>query len=243
MIPLWLFLACETPSEVVAEDESQGPTLVGVTWALAWRLGAVTVDGDGLTLPSEDGDTLTVTQGSLGDIGLSLIPCEEADSGLAGLGLIRAAYAGHGATLDSSTWSAGQVEQLTAPEPIVLGTALFEPTRYCGVHYAVAPAGQAWAGASDEATGKTLRLVGGFGDAAPSALAETNYAHGAILDLRPAAEALDPLQAHDLTVTITRDLEALLGAVTPNTDPHDNAWAALGQMMDTISLSLTPTDE
>jgi hypothetical protein len=235
-------LACETPAEDFAEVAAQGPTLVGVTWALSWRLGGVTVDEGGLTLARE-GSALSITQGSLGDIGLSLIPCEEPDSGLAGLGLIRAAYAGHGATLDSSTWSAGQVEQLITPETIVLGTALFEPTRYCGVHYAVAPAGQAWAGASEAATGETLRLVGAFGDAEPSALAETSYAHGAILDLRPAAEALDPLQAHDLTVTITRDLEALLTMITPDTDPHENAWAALGQMMDTITLSLTPTDE
>ena len=242
MIPLVLLLACETPAERAVEEEPQGPTLVGVTWALAWRLGAVAVDERGLTLARDDG-ALTVTEGSLGDIGLSLIPCEEPDSGLARLSLIRAAYAGHGATLDSSTWSAGQVEQLTSPETIVLGTAFFEPTRYCGVHYAVAPAGRTWAGASDEATGKTLRLLGGVGDDVPGVLAETTYAHGAILDLRAAAEELDPLQAHDLTVTVTRDLEGLLGAVTPNTDPHDNAWAALGQMMDTITLTLTPTEE
>lgn len=242
MMLLLLALACETPAEGVVEDELQGPTLVGVTWALAWRVGEVTVDARGLSLGRDDG-ALTITQGSLGDIGLSLIPCAEPDSGLAGLGLIRAAYAGHGATLDSSTWSAGQVEQLTTPEPIVLGTAFFEPTRYCGVHYAVAPAGRAWAGADDEATGKTLRLVGGLDGAEPSVIAETTYAHGAILDLRPAAEGLDPLQAHDLTVTVTRDLEALLSVVTPDTDPHESAWAALGQMMDTISLSLTPTDE
>ena len=241
MIALFGLLACETPAVVVAEDTA-GPTLVGVTWALSWRLGGVTVDEAGLTLAHDDG-ALTLTQGSLGDIGLSLIPCEEPDSGLAGLGLIRAAYAGHGATLDSSTWSAGQVEALTTPETIVLGTAFFEPTRYCGVHYAVAPAGRAWAGASDEATGKTLRLVGVFGDAEPSVIAETTYAHGAIVDLRPAAEGLDPLQAHDLTITVTRDLEALLSVVTPNTDLHDNAWSALGQMMDTITLNLTPTEE
>ena len=242
MILLGLVLACESANPVVAEDEAQGPTLVGVTWALSWRLGGVLVEEAGLTLARDDGE-ITVSEGSLGDIGLSLIPCEEPDSGFAGLGLIRAAYAGHGATLDSSTWSAGQVEDLTAPETIVLGTALFEPTRYCGVHYAVAPAGQAWAGANEAATGKTLRLVGAFGDAAPEVIAETTYTHGAILDLRPAASALDPLQAHDLTVTVTRDLEALLGALTPDTDTHDNAWAALGEMMDTITLTLTPTDE
>ena len=62
-------------------------------------------------------------------------------------------------------------------------------------------------------------------------------------DLRPAAEGLDPLQAHDLTITVTRDLEALLSVVTPNTDLHDNAWSALGQMMDTITLNLTPTED
>lgn len=242
MFTLLVALGCATPDAVVAETATQGPTLVGVTWALDWRLGGVTLDEGGLRLSREDGE-LRVTDGSLGDIGLSLIPCEEPDTGLARLGLIRAAYAGHGATLDSSTWSAGQVERLTAPETIVLGTAFFEPTRYCGVHYAVAPAGQGWAGASEEATGKTLRLVGGLDGAAPGVLAETSYAHGAILDLRPAAEALDPLQAHDLTVTITRDLEATLRAVTPDADAQDNAWAALGVMMDTVGLTLTPVEE
>ena len=74
-------------------------------------------------------------------------------------------------------------------------------------------------------------------------IAETTYAHGAIVDLRPAAEGLDPLQAHDLTITVTRDLEALLSVVTPNTYLHDNAWSALGQMMDTITLNLTPTED
>ncbi|MCK6525728.1 hypothetical protein L6R49_30365 [Myxococcota bacterium] len=241
MFGLLTLLACAPTAAVVAEDAA-GPTLVGVTWALDWRLGAVQVHEGGLTLTRDDG-VLSVSEGSLGDVGLSLIPCETSDSGLARLNPIRAAYAGHGATLDSSTWSEGLVEQLTTPETRVLGAAAFEPTRYCGAHYAVAPAGAGWEGASEEATGKTFRLVGGLDGAAHTPLAETSYAHGALIDLLPAAEGLHPGQAHDLRITVTRDLEAALQAMPLGGDPHDAAWLALGQMMDTVSVSLTPTDE
>jgi hypothetical protein len=247
MLTLLVALGCAAPDVVLADEAASGPTLVGVTWALAWRLGAVRVDEGGLTLSREDGE-LRVSEGSLGDVGLSLIPCETPDTGLARLSPIRAAYAGHGATLDSSTWSAGLVEQLTSPETIVLGAASFDPTRYCGAHYAVAPAGASWEGAREEATGKTLRLVGGLDGAAHGVLAETSYAHGALIDLLPAAEGLDPSQAHDLTITVTRDLEATLMALPQDADPqdadpHDAAWSALGQMMDAVSVTLTPTGE
>lgn len=200
-----------------------------ITYTLTWSTEGVEASSDGsITIVTDLGYEVTVTDGTLAAYSATVVACEDGDDSRAdddsGDGVVAAlgglvgtpdAVASHGETFDEQV-EGPVVETLGSPDTTVLGTTTVGSDPYCEAHVAFARASTVGADEDELAAFTTLELEGTVvapdGTVTPLSVATSLpwAASDELLD--PSGEGLE-LRGADVTVEVRRDLSRLFDGV------------------------------